>query len=240
MKNILLPVFACSALALLAGCARPIAVPAPDQYGSAASLQNTPLHDQVPLVGYDGELVVGDAVDVGAVPVFTPVTQLDRATTFVTAELTPLKISSDGRNYTAETAQRTEMTVAYGRLGEAGTTATLGGYQFGFTSSPGSTDVEANNLVTPDRLVNYKLYRVGGQPPAASEIRGTITLPGTMSSAKASTTSLIRIDQDYYELKINVTALRVRGFINSTPAGSMPEFPDEGSGPAAMATPSAN
>jgi hypothetical protein len=220
----------CVAMGLLSACAHPIAVPAPNQYGSASSMQNTPLHDRVPLVGYDGSLLVGAPIDPAAVPVFTPADQVDRATTFVTAQITPLIISQNGRNYT-EAARTTDLVVAYGRLGEAGTTATIGDFQFGFEAYPGATNVTAGNMTHPDRLVNYVLYRQGpdGNPAhlGANQVRGDLILPGMTKGAKVGEETLLRTNDDYYKLKITAVALPVIPFTNKTQDNSLTPFPDE-------------
>lgn len=220
------------AATLLAGCSQPIGTITPNQYAGPANLMDTPLHDMIPVANVDGTATVGETIDPSAVPIFTPVDQLDRATTFVTAEITPLTLTKDQKHYKVNKEAEAKLTVAYARLGQSGTYATVGAYQFGFEAWPGTTNVASNNEVTPARLVNYALFRTSGSSPGfgAVMVSGTVQLKGMTAAAHIAKPSIIRLNGDYYKLTILVDASRLRPMStnNATGAGNMGlPFPDE-------------
>ncbi len=205
-----------------------------DIHGSASSIQGTPLHDQIPAVGYGGKVAVANTIDPFAVPVFTSTSNLDRATTFVSFTIQPVFPSDDGDFDPKPGVSPKRYVLSYGRLGEAGGEFDLDGWSFGVSAHGGMTQqiavdsVGAITAVKPRRLVDFTVYRVGGQPAEATQISGELPLMAPMDGdTSGRVVEIARMDKDYYRISIRVHAESVAPLNQINHIGGLKPLPYE-------------
>lgn len=192
------------------------------------------MHDQIPVVGYDGKVVYANTIDPSAVPIFTPTSELDRATTFVSFTIQPVVPSNDGDFDPRPGVAPKRYVLSYGRLGEAGGSFDLDGWSFGVLAHGGMAQevtadgVGAVTAVKPRRLVDFTIYRVGGQPAAATQINGELPLMISMNKdASGRIAEVARMDNDYYRVDIRVHAKSVPPLSQADHTGGLKPLPYE-------------